>query len=197
MPAPFQVEVPATGQVLWSVDYQGNVVQAGNLSVEGFPSNVGPFAPVVSPANTVTGVTALTKLADGIVIPAGGLQPGQLYRMVAFGQITTTVDTQTVKIGLYLGGIAGTDVLDFGAQEPNSAATVTNASWSVTFEMLALSSTAVACWGWDGLNFSPSTINQAQSVAVTNTAAEELVIGVTPSATAVSITARAYCMRVF
>jgi hypothetical protein len=155
------------------------------------------YAPVVNTVPvTVTGVTAATLLGSGITIPAGGLAVGQLYEFVAWGVITTTVLTQSVTLDLYFGGIAGTAVLGLGPTQPNSAGTVTNAPWCAWMQLEVVSATQVNAWGWDGFNFFFSALNQQSAVTVSNVAPEQLVMGVTPSAAAVSMTANgSYCIR--
>jgi hypothetical protein len=174
--------------VAQSAGSTGKAADAGH----GHAANI--YVPTASA--TVTGVTAITKLCDGLTIASGALAAGQVYRFNAWGTITTTVDTQTVKIGLYLGGITGTDLLDWGNSNPDSSATVSAVAWSASFEVVMLSSTSGSTWGWVGLNYFFSNVNQS-TVTVSNGSAQELVIGVTPSASALSITAKGwYCQRV-
>jgi hypothetical protein len=155
------------------------------------------FAPVVqTSAVTVTGTTSTTLLSAGITIPAGGLAAGQAYRFVSWGTVTTTVDTQTVTIILKYGGVSGTTLLSFGAQTPNSGAPVTGVAWRVEFDFTAVSATSISVSGDDALNFFTSSVSQATVTGLTNTTAEQLVITVANSATAVTIqSAGAYCVR--
>lgn len=145
---------------------------------------------------TVTGVTALTLLASGITVPANTLAAGQVYRFKAWGGVTTTASTQTVQIGLYWGGIAGTSLLNWGLQQPNASGTTSNGAWMAEWEVVVLSTTSVTTGGWDGLNYYFSSLTEGNTT-ITSTANEQFVVGVTPSATAVSITcAGFYCRRI-
>jgi hypothetical protein len=160
----------------------------------GFPA---AYAPVTNSAPaTITGVTSIQTLATGITVPAGGLAAGQIYRMCAWGSLTTTVDTQTFTFALVWGGTGGTSLMTFGAQTPSSSAPVTGGAWMVQFDALALSATSFTAWGWDGLNFFPSGLTQQAPTTVTNATSKQLVMSVTPSANACSITVNgSYCLR--
>lgn len=144
---------------------------------------------------TVTGVTAATLLASGMNVPAGTLAAGVCFKVKAWGNVTTTVDSQTVTLTLYWGGVAGTSLLSWGAQTPNSSAVVTGAAWMAEWTVVATSSTQLATSGWDGWNYFFSSLTDTGLVTVSNTSAEQLVIGATPSATAVSVTCIAYEME--
>lgn len=172
----------SSGGELFSRDPSGNVYPITKLANAGAGS-------------TVTGVTALTTLASGITVPANTLAAGQVYRFKAWGGVTTTASAQTVAISLLWGGISGTTLLTWSAQQPNSSGTTTNGAWMAEWEVVVLSSTSVTTSGWDGLNYYFSSLTQTPTT-ITSTANEQFVIGVTPSATAVSITcAGFYCKR--
>jgi hypothetical protein len=186
---------PAPGYVkLYSPDGESLVTvdAVGNTATIGLGSQ---YATVAFGTTTVTGVTAATLLATGITVPAGGWATGQVYHVVAWGQLTTTVDTQTVTFGLNYGGVSGVSLLNFGAQAPNSGTPVTNGAWYAEFTVEATGATTASSGGWDGPDFSPTTVNQNQATGLT-TAAAALALIVTPSATAVSVTIQGgYCER--
>lgn len=160
------------------------------------PALLSAFAPVVGTSPTaVTSTTSNTLLAQGLTIPASGLAAGQVYTFKAWGTLSTHLTGDTFTIALYFGGITGTQILSWGAGIPSNSSTVTGAAWLAYFEIIALSSTQVSVSGWDGLNFFPTTENDA-ATTVSNTSASQLVIGVIPSDSASSITcAASYCMR--
>lgn len=160
------------------------------------PPVLSAFTPAVATAAvTVTGVTVATLLASGLTVPASGLAAGQLYRMVAWGTMTTGSGTQTFTFNLLWGGVGGTSLLSWGASNPNSSGAVTAAPFQVTFEIAALSATSIAVSGWIGMNFFFSTLNQ-QVTTVSNASSEQFAVAVAPSASAASVTANgAYCQR--
>jgi hypothetical protein len=133
---------------------------------------------------TITGVTAATLALPGpVVTPAAG----QVYQFEAWGTITTTVDTQLISANLYLGGIGGTVAYNGSNNlNPNAGAPVTNASLRFTGALTFLSSTQVSASMQSDLNFTPISVNEGL-VTVPSTPGQ-LVLGITPSATAVSVT---------
>jgi hypothetical protein len=174
--------VYASGGEIFARDPNGSVYPLTLLATAGAGS-------------TVTGTTSLTQLAGGITVPANTLAAGQVYRFKAWGGITTTVDTQTVEIGLYWGGVSGTSLLNWGVQNPDSSAVISGAAWMAEWDVLVLSTTSVSTSGWDGLTYYFSSLTEG-TTSITSTAAEQFVVGVTPSATAVSVTcAGFYCKR--
>lgn len=143
----------------------------------------------------ITGTTTLTTLAAGSTLAANTLQQGQVYKFKAWGVLSTTATAQTFTIALYFGGTGGTLLLSFGAQQPNSGATVTNGAWVADFDVVAVSATSLAITGWDGVDFFFNSQNDGV-VTVSNTTSKQLVIGVTPSASGASITCTGYsCLR--
>jgi hypothetical protein len=186
------------GLTLYSPD--GRSLQAvgadGSSAPVGF--NTGPFAAVTTQAPaTVTGTTSETVLAAGITVPAGALAARQIYDFDAWGTITTTADIQTVTLNIRFGGVAGTVVMTWGSQNPDSSATLTNAAWSLHVRLLVQPGLKITGWGLDGLNFFPSAQNEQAPTSVTNTGAQQFVLTVIPSATAVSMTVNgSACVRV-
>lgn len=178
---------PGLGDVLTIDCSTGAIVSAGPVQSGASVANTAP--------STVTGVTALTKLLDGYTSPAGALAAGQIFEFEAWGVVTTTLAAQTVDLAVYFGGIGGSAVLDMGNQQPNSGGTVTNTAWSFKGTILALDATHLTGHGLSAYNFFPSGDNQKTSTTVSNAAAQEFVIGVTPSAAAVSITANGGFIR--
>lgn len=133
---------------------------------------------------TITGVTVPTlALAGSAISPA----PGQVYTFDAWGTVTTTVDTQTLNFGIYLGGIGGTLINATGVLNPDSSATITNATIRIKGTLVFLSATQVSCEMQIDLNYFPVTVSQIVAT-VTAAANQQLAIGITPSAAAVSVT---------
>ena len=203
--APSRVIV--TGTYLNGVDGPSSGVTSANgcqtrnvTGQTGFPA-AGPFTPVdadmtvlTGSAVTVTGVTTATSVLAGPVIPAGQIMPGLVYEFAMWGTITTTADTQTFSPALFVGGVAGTNVTPSGAINPDSSAAVTAASWRFSGQLTFRSATsASAAWQTDA-NFFPSVVNQAETT-VSTTAAQALTLGITPSATAVSVTVQGGYIR--
>lgn len=144
-------------------------------------------------ATTVTGVTTITSLAAGSTIAANTLAAGQVYRFRAWGAFTCTT-TQSLTLQLMWGGTGGIQLVGWGTYTPS--ANQSGAAWSVNFDIVANSSTQITATGEEYMAYFLSTMNQ-QTSGVTNTASEQLVLAVTPSNVAVSITCDGfYCMRV-
>lgn len=141
---------------------------------------------------TVTGTTAKTILSNGIAVPAAGLAASQAYHLRAWGSVTTTASTQTIQLELDLGS---TQVFTWGAQQPNSGATVTGAAWMAEISVDVLSPGAVTAAGWDGLDFFFSSLNQSGPTVITGTAARTFGFYVTPSDNAVSVTMNGFLFR--
>lgn len=175
---------PAPGFLkLYSPDGQSvnMITPAGTTAVV---SNGPGFTPVAGAGATVTGTTGKTLLATGMTIPGGTLAANQAYRLIAFGTVTTTVDTQTVSLEVDYGG---TSIVSWGAQQPNSSAPVTNAPWSIDVTIVVLSPNSVTVSGWDALNFFFASANGA-TTSVTPPTTKAFTVQTTNSATAVSIT---------
>jgi len=152
--------------------------------------HVHPFSSgILSAPVTVTGVSATTLLFGGPTLAAGSAHAGMIYTFELWGTVTTTVDTQTVELALYWGGVSGTLLANVGPNVPNGSATVSSAAWKARFSLVFQSSTTISATGEDALNYFPTTENQIGIVTISNTVAEQLAVGVIPSATAVSITA--------
>lgn len=178
---------PGQGDVVTIDSSTGAIVTAGPIQ--------SGASQAISSAQTVTGVSTLQSLVPGYTLPAGSLAAGQIFEFEAWGVVSTTLAAQTVDLAVFFGGIGGTNVMDMGAQQPNSGGAVTNAAWGIKGTLLALDSTHMTGVGWDFYNFFPSGCNQKSPVVVNNSSAAQLVIGVTPSAAAVSITANGGYIR--
>ena len=138
---------------------------------------------------TVTGVTAATLLFGGPTLAIGTARSGLIYTFELWGALTTTLAAQTLTFSLYWGGVSGTSLVGVGPSQPNSGGTVTSGSWKVKFAVVFGSSTTASATGETALNYFYTSETQAAPVTISNSAAEQLVIGITPSATAVSVTA--------
>lgn len=151
----------------------------------------------VTPATTpqtFTGVNALEAIFTGLTVPANGAYQGQTYNFDVWGLITTTVDTQTVAVTTWLGGIAGTQLSTTGAQTPNNAAVVTNVPFRFRGKIQFQSATSVTVAFELYMNYFLVTMG-VQQTTVSTTAAKVLTVGLTPSATAVSLTVQGATMR--
>lgn len=157
---------------------------AGVITVNGSP--IGAGATVAGAGNTVTGDTNEHVLAAGLTLPSGGNKAGQVFRFVAWGVLTTTLAAQTVDLRLRLGGLAGTNILDFATQQPNSGGTVTGGRWRYQADIVFLTPTNVDVSAENALNFFYSSETGANT-NVSNSAAQQLVLTEQGSAAAVSV----------
>lgn len=150
-----------------------------------------PFGqPVTIPAlpiGPLTGGVALEQVAPGPIIPANGAGNGLIWAFDLWGQLTTVAGADTFTWQLFLGGIAGTSLGNAGAQQPNAGGAVAGASWRVKGAVQFLSAVLAQCVFQVDMNFFPKTVGQ-QSTAVVTTAAQQLALGVTPSAAGDSVT---------
>jgi fibronectin-binding autotransporter adhesin len=139
-------------------------------------------ATVTSATNTITGVTAATLALGGpTVVPAAG----QAYLFDVWGSVTTTVSTQTITFAVYLGGVSGTSVLSLPIT-PNAGAIVTGAEMRMHGTLVFRSSTTALATAQVDINYFPSSVNRA--VTTVTSGSQQLVVGLTPSASAESIT---------
>jgi hypothetical protein len=149
------------------------------LGASGLVSGV----PLTPAPGTLTGVSAPTAALLG---PTVTPTPGMCWTFDLWGTITTTVDTQTITPTVYFGGVGGVTVISNGALNPNSGATVTGVTvrfrGSVQFQTALLASGVLE----SDLNFFPVVVNAGAGAAVSGPG--QLVVGITPSATAVSMT---------
>ena len=143
--------------------------------------------PAPAPPQTYTNSLAIRNVLPGPTIPANGVQAGLTYEFDVFGAVTTTVDTQTLQWRVYYGGTAGTVILDAGAQAPSASAPVTSVPDRFKGVVYFQSATEAAAYGQLDQNYFPQTAVQ-QTTAITSTAAKQLVVGMTASGTAVSLT---------
>jgi hypothetical protein len=160
---------------------------AGIISVGGMVTGSGTIA-TQSNGSAITGTTAKTLLASGLVVPQGTLAAGVLYEFTAWGVLTTTAGADTFKIECYLGGIAGTQIQTFGTQQPSGSGAVVGVRWYYRIKILCIDATHVTTFGEDGLNFFPSTASGQASVTVSDTGSPQLVLATTASAAGDSIT---------
>lgn len=161
------------------------VAPSGAVALVSFGS---AYAPVPLAQNTVTGTVAATLLASGMTVPAGALAVGEIINFRAWGVLSTTVNTQTFTLALDWGGIAGTVVVSSGAQNPNNSGAVTNQSWWIEGSIQCTAANTLTAMLYDHMSFLSFSEASASGVAVPTATANQLVLSVTPSAAAASIT---------
>lgn len=185
--------IQAPGQLtLWTPD--GNSLSMVSPSGAVTPVSFGPqFATVTKSApQTVTGTTAKTALLTAAALPSGTLAAGQVYRVTAWGALTTTASTQTVTFEVDFGS---TSVFGWGAQEPNSGGTETGSAWFWDVTLLVQAGPKVTGAGTDSLAFFPYGTNQSTPTTVTNTGTQGFSIQLTNSDVAVSVTCNGAIIR--
>jgi hypothetical protein len=149
-------------------------------------------AVVLSAPATVSGVSTKQTLLAGQIVPAGGFAAGQIYRVSAWGVLTTAVITDTFTFELDLGG---SQLSTFGAQNPSSGGLISNAVWTFEGELTLQSQTSITGWIEDALNFFPSAVTDFGPTTIPTTA-QQFALAVTPSDASSAITIRGgYCMR--
>lgn len=174
----------ASAGLLYARDPSGNVYQLTR-----------PAAVATGPT-TITGANTKQLLAAGVTVPANSLGAGQVFTFRAWGTLSTNAASDTFTFALMWGGVSGTQIFTWGAQQPNGSSTVSGVSWLTQFEIVAESATSVTVCGWNGLDYYFTSETQA-GTTVSNTSAEQLVLAVTPLSTSDSITcAGFYCVRV-
>lgn len=131
---------------------------------------------------TITGTTSPSAALSG---PQVSPSAGQVFSFDCFGSVTTTADTQTVTAAVYYGGLAGTAVLTASDLNPDSSATLTGAAVRFCGSVSFLSATEVAGAFEADLNYYPTSV---QAGTATVSGAGQLVLALTPSDAAVSIT---------
>lgn len=96
------------------------------------------YTSIISPPWIASGAayassTSLTDVSPtpNLVIPANFLQPGMILRTVAHGWFSNT-STPTLLLGVYYGGVAGTELAATGATTTTTAAT--NWPWRLEAE---------------------------------------------------------------
>jgi len=144
---------------------------------------------IPSPAvpQTYTNSLAIRNILPGPTIPANAVTAGLTYEFDVFGAVTTTADTQTLDWKAYYGGTAGTVICDTGAQAPSASTAVTGATVRFKGVVQFQSATEAAAVAQLDQNYFPATVEQ-QATTVVSTTAKQLVIGMTASGTAVSLT---------
>jgi hypothetical protein len=172
---------------------------SGNMyyrNPSGFVIDLSENATTSTSTTTITGVSTIQTLAAGSTIAASALAAGQIYRFAAWGTMTTAADTNTFTFGLYWGGTGGTLLSTWGASNPDSSGTITGASWYANFDIVANSATSLAVQAVLGMNYYYGSQTQG-TTTVANSASEQLVLAVTPSATGSTITCGGfYCIRI-
>lgn len=188
--SPFANGLPTTGGTI-----TGPLTVQGQLTTAAPPVIAG-YAPVVVTTDQVVSGAVQGALVSGITVPSGGFAAGQVYRIHAWGQLTTAAGTDTVTFALLVGGLGGTQVFTFGAQQPNSGGAVAGVSWEVDVEMELRTALQTSVRADDGLNFFPSALTN-QTATITNASPQQIVLAVTNSAAGDSVTAHGgYCMRI-
>ena len=134
--------------------------------------------PVSSFPQTVTGDTASHDILAGpVVIPAAG----NAWEWNVWGELTTTVDTQTVTLQVLIGGFG---ILTIGPVNPSSGATITGAACRFKGTVLFTDTTHLVSEGELDLNYFFANFSQQGSSAYT--APGQLTVNYQASATAVS-----------
>lgn len=141
------------------------------------------LATVQTATVNITGTVAETIALAGPTIASGGNYAGLCYDFAGAGVVTTTVDTQTVSVNLRLGGVGGALLISMNIN-PDSSATITGAEFSFEGYVEFNTATSVSCKVQVDSNYFPSSVNQNTGVVVSNTAAQQLALTLTPSATA-------------
>lgn len=162
-------------------------IGANLVGIGGRPVGGGAIASEGNQA-AITGTTAKTLLATGLVVPQGTFAAGVIYEITAWGILSTTALADTFKLETYLGGIAGTQVQTFGTQQPSTSGAVTNARWYYRIKILCLDATHVTTFAEDGLNFFPTTASGQTTVTVSDAGSPTWVLATTASAAGDSIT---------
>ena len=174
-----------------STDIQSLGVQAAGASgLAADAKHVHPYTSgCLTSATTVTGVTTATLLFGGPTLAASTARAGLIYTFELWGVLSTAATANTVAFTLYWGGVTGTSLAAVGPSQPSTSGTVTNGAWKMRFSLTFLSATQVSASGEDALNYFYTSETQGGLVTISNASAQQLVIGVTPNATGVSVTA--------
>ena len=148
-----------------------------------------PLPPAATFAAPVTVAGPVTKQAvlTGLTLPASGqnaLGAGQIYEACAWGILSTALAADTFTLELDYGS---TDLMDWGAQQPNSGGVSTNVRFLLEFTVEMMSATLARASGWNGLSFFFSSLTSRESTIAAGTAASWS-LAVTPSSAADSIT---------
>ena len=185
-------DAAAFGQIPTQRGTIGGLVAANNLSdlasVSTARANLDIAVTVPSFPQTYTGGTTIADVLPGPVIGANTITAaGQTWQFQLWGTLTTTADTQTFRVQVLYGGTSGTSLADSSTVNPDSGATITGVPFRLTGMAQFLSATAAtASMQVDG-NFYILEVAQG-AATVDSTTSKQLVIGYTPSASAVSLT---------
>ena len=165
----------------------GGLAAANNLSdvasIATTRANLGISTTIPSFPQTYTGGTTIQDVLDGAV---STVTAGMIWQFDLWGTITTTVDTQTVRWQVLFGGTAGTSLLDSGPVNPSSGSTVSAATIRLKGSVLFPSSATATAEDELDMNFYLAVVSQQAATSIT--APGQLVVGLTPSAAAVSVT---------
>lgn len=171
--------------------------------------------PPVANQTTVTGVTAITALWDAAnltPLPAGSIRAGQVFKVTAFGVMTTAVTAaQTVTFTPVFGTVVGGTSLGASVAGPIEAKVFSNTQWIaqmyVHFRTIGASGTAVCTGNIEALPFVGVAAGTAEggtipfgtasttATAVNTTVASGLLLAVTPSLATQSYTTLAVTME--
>lgn len=165
------------------------VASAGNSGLAADAKHVHPYSTIIATSSiTITGVTAATLASAGFTIPIAGIYAGMAFEVEIWGTVTTTASTQTISTNVYLGGVSGTQLVNNGPTQPNSSGTVTNVPYKYHAVLTFPSTTTATCTAEMYSNFFLNNSAQSSGTAVSVATGKQLVVGITPSATGVSLT---------
>jgi hypothetical protein len=146
------------------------------------------------PGGPYTGGTVAVDVFPGPTIAGGSIAAGQTWELDLWGTVTTTVDTQTLTWQVFYGGLAGTSLVSSGAANPNAGAAVTGAAMRYSAIVQFLSTTEASVTASLYMNYFLTTMGQQLTTVVT-TGAEQMMVGMTPSAAGVSVTINGGCWK--
>jgi hypothetical protein len=173
------------------------------------------YDPAAANQTTVTGVTAITALWDAAnltPLPANSVRAGQLFKLTAFGVMTTAVTAaQTATFTPIFGTVVGGTSLGASVAAPLEAKVFTNTQWIaqmyVYFRSVGASGTAVCTGNIEALPFVgvaggtveggtvPYGTASTTPTTVNTTVASGLLLAVTPSLATQSYTTLGVAME--
>lgn len=163
-----------------------------------YPTPALPTPAVLDAPVTQTGTIAETVILTGAVVPAAGLSAAQLYRVSLWGGLTTTLATETIEINVRLGVDAtGTLLFSTGAQEPDSSQAVSNVPWSFVCDLVVVPGSPVEVTAHGMSVYVGFIVSDTQAAPTAAGGTGDLVVTLTNSAAAVSVTVNGgYVQRV-